>query len=90
MTGAFAITAALCVLAMLMTAIDGSMYTKFPSFHKKFLTGLVAACIASIFLAVFFSIKSCDDYTLSEYKGGEVPIKCRETKKYEKADSIWP
>lgn len=86
MSTAFIIAALLCGTAIICTLVDASIYTRFPSFHKKLLIGLVAACVVSIFLAVFFSIKSCDDYTQSEYKGGDVPIKCRETKKYEKTD----
>lgn len=75
---AFGIIAAFSGFALFCLAIDSASYTYGPpSGHKKWMVILLAIVMISIFLAIVLHKPSpCNTYTVSQYKYGEVPVRC--------------
>lgn len=74
---AFTLLALITGMSLVGAAIDTTMYSNMPRGRAKWLVGLLIATLVFTFIAVLASGKGCRDYTVSDYKYGEVPVSCK-------------
>lgn len=73
---AFTIMAIITGFSLFCVAIDTFSYRSMPFNRWKWLVGLLVSTVVFTFVAVLTNGKGCEDYTVSEYKYGNVPISC--------------